>query len=234
VRTLGADEAHVWIARLDGPSTRHARDDAGLGDEERARASCMPDPRVRARFVTARVILRGLLSRYTGIAPAALRLRTLASGKPVLDHHAKPPEIHFNVAHSGDLALIAFGRRALGIDVELLRDAGDDERLARAVLSPSERAALLAHPHAERSAALLRGWTRKEAYLKATGEGIRARPTHVEVTLDAARAALIRVAGDAEVASRWKLHDVDAGRDAVGALAVAPDSTRNSVAAWRG
>src|SRR5262249_44099313 len=124
-----------------------------------------------------------------GAAPGALQFRYGEHGKPEL---IDAPPLHFNVAHSechGLFAVAADAVGAIGIDIEVLRDVADADAIAERFYSAADRAALAALPAADRSAAFLRCWTRKEAYVKGLGLGL-AQPL------------------DREPASGWRLDDV--------------------------
>lgn len=138
-----------------------------LSPDELERAQRLADDRVRARWVAARAFLRRTLGPVTGLDPADLRFEYGAAGKPAL---AGGPE--FSLAHSGDYALLAFTpAAAVGADLEQVRPelAGTADRY----FSPQERGELARLDHADRVERFFALWTLKEAYLKATGEGVR-------------------------------------------------------------
>jgi 4'-phosphopantetheinyl transferase len=151
----------VWVTDLD------ARDDAPavLSTDELERAARFHFERDRRRFVRCRALLRKLIARSIGCDAASLTFRYNAYGKPELD------EIHFNVSHSANIAVIALTYAPIGIDVETINPSAEVMSLARTAFSSAECGALAAMPHAERAAAFFRGWTRKEAYLKLLGTG---------------------------------------------------------------
>ncbi|MFD3590104.1 4'-phosphopantetheinyl transferase family protein [Streptomyces sp. NPDC058683] len=174
----------VWRIPLSGPVARTglARAAQVLGPDERARAERLLLPADRARWTAARVALRTVLARCTGIAPARIPLEYGRYGKPKLPGQG-PDGLAFSLSHSRDRALLAVCRGApVGADLEHLTAgpsrAADLDDLAAAVLAPEELRAYTRLPAARRRAALLRRWTGKEAALKATGRGL---------TLDAAR-----------------------------------------------
>ncbi len=173
-----------------------------LDADERRRADRFRVEAGRQRFVTAHAMLRCLLAGRVGIAPRLLRLATGPRGKPALsDPTAGDP--HFNLAHSGDLAVVALANRELGVDVEALRAFPRAERFAARFFAPSEQRWLEEGPETERGHAALTLWTFKEAYLKALGSGIAIALASVEV--DPERPALLRVAGVPVAAGEWTL-----------------------------
>lgn len=139
-----------------------------LSADERERSQRYRQPRDRHRFLTVRSTLRRLLGRYLDIAPENLEFAYSDRGKPNL----RDTNLTFNVSHSHDVALIAITRdRTLGVDVEYHR-LRDVENLARRFFSPRELATLQALPKSDRPTRFFQLWTAKEAYLKATGEGL--------------------------------------------------------------
>lgn len=165
--TLGPDDVHVWDATLDSPGTL---DD--LSPEEQARAARFLYALDRDRFAAARGILRVLAGRYLRLAPRDVALAVSPEGKPALA--AGDRSLRFSVTHARDQALYAFARgREVGIDIERILDAADVPSLAERICSPLEAAALQRLDGADQTPAFFVIWTRKEAYLKACGTGLR-------------------------------------------------------------
>jgi 4'-phosphopantetheinyl transferase len=130
--------------------------------------------------------------------------------------------LHFNLAHSGELALLALTRAGeVGVDVERIRPMPDALELAARFFSPREVAALQTVPPDDANAAFFRLWTRKEAWLKATGEGIAESLARVEVTCRAEEACrVVAIGGDAAAAAEWSLHSLEPAAGCLGALAI--------------
>ena len=216
-------DVHVWRFPLDLDEARLGEFEPTLSDEERARADRFRGASLRRRFVAGRGTLRLILAGYIGIAPARVAFTYGTRGKPGL---ARPMGLEFNLAHSGGLAYCALAwRRAIGVDVEAVRPMDNAERIIGRYFTPREQAEFLAYPGAERLAAFYRGWTRKEAFLKATGEGLAASLDSFEVSLGAdpgpPRSLLVRAGTDPHEAGRWTLRDLDAPIGFTAALAVA-------------
>ena len=171
----------------------------------------------RRRARRSRVALRLLLGRRLGVAPAAVRLVTGAWGKPSLDPtHGR--RLRFNLSHSGDRLLVALGEgRDVGIDIEAGSDGLDIDAIAGLAMAEHERRTLLRLALPARRAAFLRLWTRKEALLKATGEGLMREPRTAVLPLHlCGRWADGRV----ELSGRsWRLVDLPAEAPAAAALA---------------
>jgi 4'-phosphopantetheinyl transferase len=146
-----------------------------LSPEEVDRASRFRAAGRRDAFVVARGRLRQLLALATGCPAAGVVLALDRGGKPRLAHPAGTG-VRFNLSHSGELMLCAVTRdRDVGVDVERIDEAAAREAVAARVFAPPERRALRTLPPSRRPAAFFAGWTRKEAVVKATGEGL-ARP----------------------------------------------------------
>jgi len=173
-----------------------------LAPDERRRAERFRVDEGKLRFIAAHAMLRCLLGERVGIPPQRIELVTGPRGKPALAAGGAAAP-HFNLAHSGELAVVALATRELGVDVEALRPFPRAERFAARFFASSEQQWLRAKPEAERGDATLTLWTLKEAYLKAVGSGIAMPLAGVEVDPD--RPALLRVAGVAPAPGDWTL-----------------------------
>ena len=171
--TLRAGGVHVWGTSLSvSPYTRDMLT-ALLAPDERERASRFHFERDHDRYVTARGRLRLLLAAYTGHAPQDLRFDYGAHGKPTLTGPPAGDGLHFNLSHSGDLALYAFTLgRDVGIDVEQLREIPEMEEIVERWFSDEERRDIARYTGDDRVRAFFTAWTRREAVLKGHGEGM--------------------------------------------------------------
>lgn len=218
--TLPANEIHLWLAELTRPAAEVAALAKTLSPDELARAGRFRRPRDREHFIVARGLLRSLLGRYADLAPAALRFEYYCDcgdpgcmqgrRKPTLATDIDGGWLHFNVAHSDDLALYALYAlardRAVGVDLERHDPALDPATLASIALAATEWAALRALPAEDQRAQFFRLWTAQEAYLKACGTGLRLPPDQVIVGAEADGALKLHsVAGDTGEATRWQL-----------------------------
>ena len=197
---------HVWTADLDEVADpAFAALAAVLDPDEAARAGRFHFERDRRHFTAARGWLRRLLGLYLDVPPGSTRFGYGPRGKPFLT--APETSLRFNLSHSHGRAMFAFARnREIGIDLEAGARLGDDwPGLARRVFSERERAELAALPDETRRDGFLNGWTRKEAYLKATGLGIVDGLQSIEVTLGPHQPAAL-LAAPAGLA--WTLHDL--------------------------
>lgn len=171
---LDRGEVQVWRARLEPSPPLLSRLHAVLNPEEREKAARFVFPIHRERYVIARGVLRHILARYLPQRPSELIFEQNSYGKPSLradvSGGAGP---HFNVSHSGGLALYAFSRDAeIGVDVEEARGDFATEDIAENFFSPREVRAFRETPPGERVEAFFNCWTRKEAYIKALGKGL--------------------------------------------------------------
>jgi 4'-phosphopantetheinyl transferase len=168
-----SDEVVVWTIRLDGerPSSRDLL--RGLSKSEKERASQFQFTDAQRRFVVARAAMRAILGGYLAVRSERVELVGDDREKPRLaDIHAAG-DLCFNLAHSGELALLAVARGVeVGVDVERQRPIDRVEQIARRYFHPREAVEIMAEPADERAAAFLRCWTGKEAVLKAIGLGM--------------------------------------------------------------
>ncbi len=210
---MPSDAIDVWRVALEAPSRVEY-----LSPDELARAGRFRFDRHRRRFIAARAALRAVLAGYLGQGPREIRFHYGEHGKP---HLGDPRPLEFNLAHSGELALIAVaGTHAVGVDVELERDRVSDEGIAERFFSASEVAALGSLPAEQRQAAFFRCWTRKEAFLKATGKGLIFGLDQFSVSLlPDEPAALLAVPDGTEDPARWSFFHLAPGAGYQAALA---------------
>ena len=215
--SLDAGRVDVWRATLTPEPARLAELESHLGSDELARAARFRAATHRDRFVAARGQLREVLGWTLGVSPAAVAFRYGAYGKPEVEP-ASP--LRFNLTHAGDLALVAVTRdRRVGVDIEPLREVPDADAIVEHFFSAREIGAYRALADAVRPVAFLTCWTRKEAFVKAVGEGLSYPLDAFDVTVGPHEAAaLLEVrGGDAD---RWALHEIPAGPGHLATLAV--------------
>ena len=232
--TLPENGVHVWRASLsrkdndniDGSNksedSRFSSLQHLLSVEERERAGKFYFERDRHNWVVAHGILRILLARYLDTDPRSLRFETNAYGKPLLASPQSGANLHFNLSHSGNLALYAFAfDRQVGVDVEYMRSGIDYEELARHHFSHHEYAALQSLPVAQQEEAFFLCWSRKEAYIKARGMGVSIPLEQFDVSLAPGESAELLGSRESPLApTQWSLCSLAPGTGYVGALAV--------------
>lgn len=211
---------HLWRRSLHASAAEVDSCYGLLSNEEKERALRFRIERPRKDFVLTRGTLRLLLARYLGGTPQQVRLRSAANGKPFLEGEN---DLCFNVSHTDGLALLAFAkRRAIGVDVENLARETEVEQLAERFFSETERQALRKLSGEELKAAFFRCWTRKEAYIKAKGNGLSLPLDQFDVSIAAGdRDALLATRLDPAGSARWTISDVFLGPGYAAAVAVA-------------
>jgi 4'-phosphopantetheinyl transferase len=212
---ISLPEVHVWRIPLDSPDAVLQQFASTLSLEERARAEKFVFDRDRNAYVTARGALRQLLARYLHRQPSELQFAYEARGKPFLANPSSHQPLNFNVAHSRNIALLAFsGGPSVGVDVEFIRTDIASEEIAVRYFAAREVAELRALPPEQRPEAFFLGWTRKEAYVKALGDGLQIPLASFCVSLTPAQPAMLESADS----SRWTLQNLSPGPGYAGAL----------------
>lgn len=225
-RRIGDDEIHIYRTTLEGPEPEHV-----LSLDERTRAARFHFARDRRKFVVARAFVRGVLGEYLGINPADVRFGYTAYGKPFLDWTMPVAALSFNVAHSEDLAMMAVARgRAVGIDVEHHKPGFATDTVAEQFFSPDEVRAIRGLRSEEQERAFFDCWTRKEAYIKARGQGLSIPLNGFTVsTARHERSALLSTDYDPLAAVGWRVCDLEAPVRYSAALAYELGSTMPKV-----
>lgn len=229
---LSATDVHVWSARLDAREEQVQRCWEILSCDERQRAERFRFPSDRLRFMVARGVLRMLLGRYLGMPGSEVRLRYGMFGKPALAAWHES-DLHFNLAHSGELAVYGFTRlRKVGLDVESERLRLLMPGVSECSFTAAEQHALAALPTARRTMASLNLWTRKEAYLKALGCGLQQDLSSFEISVPPSAPALLRRVDEDAKQSHWFFYDLQPARNFVGTLCV-ENKAETRLCSWR-
>jgi len=233
---LAPDEVHSWRASLEVPPAISARLYATLSSDERTRSARFRFERDRRRFIAAHGVLRDLLGRYLRTQPGRISYLYNAFGKPDLS-----PEfggrLRFNLSHSGGLALIAIAADSnVGVDLEYIRAQSDYAEIARCFFSEAEVDELIALPEHLYAKAFASCWTKKEAYLKACGDGL-AIPLNsfsVPPAADAAHSPVDVCVSSSDVvpAKRWSFYTLQPAPGYIGALAIEGSGWRLSQWQW--
>lgn len=213
----------LWRLPLERPPAELERLAGLLSAEERRRAERLRPPGAWRRFVAAHGALREILAAALGVEPAALGFAVGPWGKPELAAPFATADLHFNLSHSGELALLAIATgRPVGVDLERLRPVPRAAELAERYFAAAERADLaevLGSPAGP--TAFFNCWTRKEAFVKAQGQGLAWPLDSFAVTCLPGRSArLVWCAGGDAEAERWDLNAVELGEGYVGAVVV--------------
>jgi 4'-phosphopantetheinyl transferase len=218
---LGNNAVHVWRVSLDQSPSQIAVFRHSLDDDERSRADRFYFSRDRERFIVARGILRAILGRYANRAPDSLSFSYNTYGKPALVSESDADKICFNLSHSHGKALYAVGRGGeIGVDLEFIRCDLEARQIAERFFSHSEIETLRALPPSLRKYAFFLCWTRKEAYIKARGEGLSLPLDQFDVSLIPGEpAALLSAQSDSDDALRWSLRNLNPAPGYAAALA---------------
>lgn len=236
VFTLSRGNVHIWRAALDLDAAVARQLGHTLSANELVRADRFHFAKDRRRFVARRGILRSILGQYLGAAPQNLRFDTNPYGKPALIDQLGTDAVWFSLSHSGGLALIAVARaQEVGVDLEQLDNRVEVHQIARRFFAPREITAIRSLPRSDQAVAFFACWTRKEAYIKARGQGMSIPLDRFEVSVSAgAPAALLNVYDDPEEATRWAMQHLQPGHNYVGALVVEGRCRQLSCWQWQG
>jgi 4'-phosphopantetheinyl transferase len=231
--TLLPHRVHIWRAALDQPAEVIQYLATFLADDERARAGRFHFERDRRRFTVGRGVLRLILSRYLKISPVEMQFGYGAQGKPFL---AGQPDngLQFNLSHSHELAVYAFTcRREIGIDLEYLRPLPDLEAIAGRFFAPQEIETLLKLPASRQVEGFFNCWTRKEAYIKAIGQGLTMPLDQFNVSLAPGQpAAMLNNYQNPGEVSRWSLTAFTPAPNYAAAVAVAGHNWQPTFFQW--
>lgn len=230
--TVSSNDVHVWRATLDLPASRVQHLAQILSDDERIRAERFYFEQDRSRFIVGRGLLRTILSRYIGIAASQLQFCYGSHGKPDLTE-SSGNWLRFNLSHSQGLVLYAVTRdRNIGIDVEQIRPMAEAEQIAKSFFSVEENAIFSSLPLHQKQAAFFSCWTRKEAFVKALGDGLALPLNQFDVSLSPDEPArLLAIKGDRSASTRWSIQELTPASCYVAALAVEGHSC--NLACWQ-
>ena len=218
---LPSDEVHVWRASLDLPASCVQDLQHSLTADELSRAERFCFQKDRQHFVVTRGLLREIVSRYLDVEPGQVRFRYSDYGKPSLAPTSDQTALSFNLARSDRLALYAITRgREIGVDLERIRPVPETEQIAERFFSAHENAAFRTLPAEQKQEAFFTCWTRKEAYIKARGEGLSLPLDQFDVSLVPGEPTiLLRTRGKPQEPSRWSVRELMPGPGYVAALA---------------
>ena len=213
--------ARAWLVPLLATAGSLREMHALLSPSERVRAARFVFERDRRTFVMSHAALRGILAGCSGMRPEALRFRREARGKPYLID--APAGLQFNLSHCEGFCLVGVVRGpAIGVDVERIRPMDDMAALTRECFSAAEQREFAAVPATDRERAFFNGWTRKEAFIKAVGDGLSYPLEKFDVTLAPGRPPrLTAIGGSPHAASGWTLDAHAPATDAMAAVAIA-------------
>ena len=210
-KIITGEQVHVYClaVTLQNPSALD-RSTRFLSPEELTTTGKFHFQKDRNRFIASHSLLRVLIGSYLDCDPALLEFSHNSYGKPLLMMKRVFDPIYFNMSGSGDRAAYAFTRLGeIGIDIEKMCQDFATEEVAEKFFSDHEVSVFRSLPESDKIEAFYNCWTRKEAFIKAVGEGLSYPLKDFDVSLRPGEPAkLLRIRGDAEEASRWTLHEI--------------------------
>jgi len=227
-RDLAVD---VWYAQLSMAAERLPEHSQCLSSDEQVRAARFHFDQHRARFIAGRGLLRHLLSRYLDEPPERIRFGYGPQGKPFLLEY---PDLRFNLSHAADVLLVAVAQhRAIGVDVEPVPSDGVVDSVSGIVFSAPERSSLLASTGLQRRELFARLWTRKEAYIKAEGQGMSLRLDCIDVSTSPDRVLLLNDSRDQWLPSpHWTLRSFPPSPSYAASVAAEGPDWQSTLRVW--
>ena len=209
------NDVHIWRINLNSDELQLQFFRETLSSDEIARAERFYFPEHRQRFMAGRGTLRTILGQYLDIAPKQVEFEYQPRGKPLLAAKFADQGLLFNLSHSQDLALLGISyQNQIGVDLEYIRTMSDLEGLAKRFFSAREYEYLRLLSPAQQQQIFFRYWTCKEAYLKATGDGL-VQLEEIEIDLTPNQPSQLLVSGD------WSLRELIPADNFAAAVVVA-------------
>ena len=209
------NDVHIWRINLNSDELQLQSFRETLSSDEIARAERFYFPEHRQRFMAGRGTLRTILGQYLDIAPKQVEFEYQPRGKPLLAAKFADQGLLFNLSHSQDLALLGVScQHQIGVDLEYIRTMSDLEGLAKRFFSAREYEYLRLLSPAQQQQIFFRYWTCKEAYLKATGDGL-VQLEEIEIDLTPNQPSKLLVSGD------WSLRELTPADNFAAAVVVA-------------
>ncbi len=220
-QVIAKGEIHLWLASLEPPAENLRYLWGLLSHDEQLRAERFHFERDRHRFIASRGTLRCILSSYLSLPPEQLGFQYGSGGKPALTEDYNPSDLRFNLSHSHELALYALLlHQEIGVDIEHIHPVRDVETIARRFFSIREYETLQSLPEHQKLEAFFNCWTRKEAYIKACGDGLAQSLDRFDVSLAPDEPAqLLSIDGSTAEATRWHLRGFTPAPGYIAALA---------------
>lgn len=213
------DELHIWMASLKEAEDYSQRLLASLSEQEREKGGRLVKPEHCQRYLLAHGVLRDILSRYVDETPGAIRFGKHDHGKPYLLNS----DLEFNLSHSGEQLVVAVSTKGpVGVDVELTQKNHEfDDIVYRFFAEQEQREYQLYKTEESRRQAFYRAWTRKEAYLKATGLGLSYPLNQFAVSLAPdEKHCLLHDKNDTNVRTKWTVLSFDVDAHYLASLAI--------------
>lgn len=225
---------HVWTVPLKQYTCGIAQLLKYLSTDEIMKAERFRFEKDKKRFMTMRSILRNILSSYLEIGPADIEFCYNQFGKPFVPVAINAREISFNASSSQNVALIAIAlEKEIGIDIEKISSDWEHVEIARNFFSERERNEFLRLPDEFKIEAFFSCWARKEAFVKAIGEGLSFSLKDFDVSVaQNVPVTILDIRNSDQKAADWNLVDINAGWGYKAALAVKGDIGALRYYAW--
>jgi 4'-phosphopantetheinyl transferase len=228
--SLSNHEIHIWRASLNLSPQEIEQLEQTLSEDERSRANRFRFPHLKDRFIAARGNLRKILSFYLQIESDLIKFEYSSRGKPQLAVNLNQVGLQFNLSHSQDLALYGFSlHQKIGIDLEHLRSISDVEKLAQRFFSAQEYKLINESDRNLKQQIFLQFWTAKEAYLKATGEGLVDSLSEIKFLIKPDQTiSLQSIHGNIQAGQNWLVDNFIPAPDYVATVAVEQTLSNNN------
>ena len=232
---LSKNEIHIWRANLDLPSMMLKKLARILSEDEKTRANRFRFEQHRDRFIAARGILRQLLGNYLQIKSDLVIFEYSSRGKPQIVSSLNQDNLQFNISHSQDWALYGFNyQRIIGVDLEYIKDNIDYKQLAKRFFRTQELQLINSYPAREQKTIFFQLWTAKEAYLKATGDGLAESLDTIQFTLNNnSELNLVAIKQAHQQASYWLIDNFIPQDNFIATIAVENRSTNSNLIATK-
>ncbi len=206
---IDRESVHIWLVDTDKLEHNQKVLSDILSIDEIERVNKFVFDKDKKQQIISRGILRLLLSRYINLGPESIRFSTIKKGKPILNH-SEYQNIKFNLSHSGKYIVYAIaGNREVGIDIEYMKDINDFDQIIERFSSKKEAKEYLELPIEIRKRAFFTWWTRKEAFIKALGEGLYMPLDQFSVSPNPNIKSTIEIHNGSINGGQWVLEDVD-------------------------
>lgn len=229
------DDVHLWSAALNVADHVYAVLRQSLSPDEWERANKFVFERDRRNFIVARGILREVLASYLDCQPKDIRFQYESYGKPKVRFIKTSSQLEFNLSHSSGLLVLAIASgRQVGVDIERIRPLQNLEQVAANSFSDYEWNVLSTLAPEEKLPGFFRCWTRKEAYLKARGDGLSIPLKSFDMSLAADNPiGMLSNRLDPNEVSRWSFYTFSPEKEFIGALALEGQGVKPIFSQWK-
>jgi len=222
--TIIGNEIHIYRSSLETTSDKIKDYESFLSADELYKANRYKFEKDRFHYITGRALLRNILSRYLNQFPGEIVFSYSDKGKPFI----KDTEVKFNLAHSGGRAVYAVANNMdIGIDIEFMRELPDALQIAKRFFSEKEVVEFSEIREDDIRTAFFNCWTRKEAFIKAVGEGLSYPLKDFSVTLKPGdKPEILWIKDKAEEVKYWSLINIDTDENYISSLAVKAENVK--------